>query len=82
MSITAFVQSSAQIVLHDATGITQTKATLSADFTDTGTEHGFQYKYGALPEIDEFSKVALSSLSDPVALVSDGNYAWSARKAK
>ncbi|WP_300848397.1 hypothetical protein, partial [uncultured Duncaniella sp.] len=51
--------SSAQIALHEATDITQTKATLSADFPDASADHGFQYKYGFLPEIDEFSKSAL-----------------------
>lgn len=44
----------AQIVLHEATDVTQTKATLSADFPDPSAPHGFQYKYGTLPEIDEF----------------------------
>lgn len=78
----AFVQSAAQIVLHEATGITQTKATLSADFPDSSVEHGFQYKYGTLPEIDEFSKIALSELSDPVQLMTNSSTGWTARLAK
>lgn len=72
---------SAQITLHEATNITQTKATLSADFPDLSEEHGFQYKYGTLPEIDEFSKVALAPASDPVQINTSGK-AWSARAVK
>ena len=71
----------AQIVLHEAADVTQTKATLSADFPDFSVEHGFQYKYGTLPEIDEFSKLALLSVSDPVQINTTGN-AWSARIVK
>lgn len=71
----------AQIVLHEATDVTQTKATLSADFPNLNVEHGFQYKYGTLPEIDEFSRLALSSVSDPVQINTTGN-AWSARTVK
>jgi len=70
---------SAQITLHDATNITQTKATLSADFPDLNTEHGFMYKYGIIPEIDEFSQVALSSSSDPINLTSNN---WHSMKSK
>ena len=72
---------SAQITLHEAANVTQTKATLSADFPDLYSEHGFQYKYGTLPEIDEFSKVALAPISDPVQLATSAN-AWSARTIK
>jgi hypothetical protein len=72
---------STQIVLHDATDVTQTKATLSADFPDLSAEHGFQYKYGILPELDDFSRLALAELSDPV-LLTTSEYAWSARTAK
>lgn len=70
----------AQIVLHEATDVTQTKATLSADFPD-GYDTGFQYKYGTLTEIDDFSKLALSSLSDPVQINTSGN-AWKGRDVK
>lgn len=69
--IVGATQSVAQIVLHEATDITQTKATLSADFPENSTEHGFQYKYGTVPEIDEFSQIALSSSSDPINLVAN-----------
>lgn len=75
------ISTHAQIVLHEATDVTQTKATLSADFPDLSVEHGFQYKYGTLPEIDEFSRLALSSVSDPVQINTTGN-AWSARTVK
>lgn len=71
----------AQIVLHEATNITQTKATLSADFSDLNNEHGFQYKYGILPNIDEFSRTALSANSDLVQINTTSN-AWSARTVK
>ena len=80
--IVGITQSSAQIVLHEATDITQTKATLSADFSESSTEHGFQYKYGTLPKIDEFSKLALSPTSDPVQINNKSTYAWSARSIK
>lgn len=81
--ITVFTtRANAQIVLQQATGITQTKATLSANFPDLAAEHGFQYKYGTLPEIDEFSKTALSSLSDPVKISTDKTNGWSARSVK
>ncbi len=73
------MSANAQIVLHEATDITQTKATLSADFPDLNSEHGFQYKYGTLPEIDEFSKVALSQHSDPVQLKANN---WKSRSVK
>ncbi len=71
----------AQIVLHEATDVTQTEATLSADFPCLSVEHGFQYKYGTLPEIDEFSRLALSSVSDPVQINTTDN-SWSARTVK
>ncbi len=74
--------SSAQIALHEATDITQTKATLSADFPDASADHGFQYKYGFLPEIDEFSKSALLPTSDPVQINNKSSYAWAARSIK
>lgn len=78
----ACAQSSAEIIIHDATDITQTKATLSADFPDLSIAHGFQYKKGTVPEIDQFSKAALSSNSDPVQISSTGNYAWTAKASK
>ena len=71
----------AQIMLHEASDVTQTKATLSADFPDLSVEHGFQYKYGTLPELDDFSRLALAELSDPVLLTTTDN-AWSARTVK
>lgn len=71
----------AQIVLHDATNVTQTKAVLSAEFPDLNDEHGFQYKYGILPIIDDFSRLALSPYSDPVQLNTNEN-PWSARTVK
>lgn len=70
---------SAQIILHEAANITQSTATLSADFPNLNAEHGFQYKYGTLPQIDEFSKVALSPYSDPVQLDTDN---WRIRSGK
>lgn len=81
MCLLSSVGASAQIVLHDATDVTQTKATLSADFPDLSAEHGFQYKYGTLPELDDFSRLALAELSDPVLLATSEN-AWSARTVK
>lgn len=74
----SYMSPTAQIVLHDATNVTQTKATLSADFPDTSVEHGFQYKYGTLPVIDDFSHCALAPNSDPVN-INPGDlysYAW------
>ena len=68
--IIVITQSSAQIVLHEPTDITQTKATLSAEFPEGSTKHGFQYKYGTLPKIDDFSQLALSPTSDPVQILS------------
>lgn len=73
---------SAQITLHEATDVTQTKATLSADFPDLNSEHGFQYKYGTLPEIDEFSRVALAPFSDPILLITSPTTGWTAQNAK
>lgn len=72
----------AEITLHEATDVTQTKATLSADFPDLSATHGFQYKYGELPSINEFSQLALDELSDPVQISTSGSYAWSARSAR
>ena len=80
--IIVITQSSAQIVLHEPTDITQTKATLSAEFPEGSTKHGFQYKYGTLPKIDDFSQLALSPTSDPVQIINKSSYAWSARNVK
>ncbi len=73
----------AQILLHEATDITQTKATLSADFIDCEgySSKYFLYKAGTFPEIDDFSELALDSLSDRFQLTSTGK-AWSARTVK
>ena len=80
-SVFSLMDAHAQIVLHDATDVTQTKATLSADFPNLNVTHGFQYKYGTLPELDDFSRQALADMSDPVMLMTTGN-AWSARTVK
>lgn len=80
--IVGITQSTAQIVLHEATDITQTKATLSADFPDINAEHGFQYKCGTLSEIDDFSRLALSSTSDPVQIYNNSSYPWVSRPTK
>lgn len=82
IAVGTIAQAPAQITLHEATNVTQTKATLSADFPDLSVEHGFQYKYGTLPEIDDFSRTALAPQSDPVQISTTGSYAWSARTAK
>lgn len=71
----------AGITLHEASDATQTKAVLSASFSDLSLPHGFQYKYGTLPEIDGFSRAALASESDPVLVTTSGN-AWSVREAR
>lgn len=71
-----------RITVNDPTQITQTKATLSADFPDTSVGHGFQYKPGTLPKIDEFSMLALAEGSDPVPLINNSSYRWVARTAK
>ncbi len=41
MLLCGSLRSAAQITLHEATDVTQTKATLSADFPDLNAEHGF-----------------------------------------
>ena len=71
----------ADITLHEASDVSRTKATLSANFTDLSVSHGFQYKYGVLPEIDDFSRTALASQSDPVHITTSGNE-WSARTVR
>ena len=65
----------AQIVLHEATDITQTRATLSADFPDPSEPHGFQYKYGTLLELDAFAAFLLTPTSDPVTFT-QGTKGW------
>lgn len=82
MILCCLLNLSAQIVLHDATNVTQTQVTLSAEFPENSTEHGFQYKYGTLPKIDAFSQLALSPTSDPVQINNKSSYAWSARSIK
>lgn len=79
VAASAMTPVSAQITLHEATNVTQTKATLSADFPDLSVEHGFQYKYGTLPEIDDFSRTALAANSDPVQLNSSTVNKWICR---
>ncbi len=74
----------AQIYLHKASDITQTKATLSADFTNCDESLIFKhlyYKEGMLPTIDDFSKLALDSISEPIQLSTTGKK-WSARTVK
>lgn len=72
----------AQIVLHDATNVTQTKAVLSAEFLDSGfVAKGFEYKFGTVPILDEFSKFVLSQDSEPVQITTTGKQ-WSARTVK
>ena len=82
MILCGLLNLSAQIVLHDATNVTQTKATLSADFPNINAEHGFQYKKGSLPSIDDFSKVALSPNSDPIQLSTSYTSGWVSRPLK
>ncbi len=79
IAVGTIAQAPAQITLHEATNVTQTKATLSAEFPDLSVEHGFQYKYGTLPEIDDFSRTALAPQSDPISLTPNN---WSARTIK
>lgn len=72
----------AQIVLHDATNVTQTKAVLSAEFPDSGfVAKGFEYKFGTVPILDEFSKFVLSQDSEPVQITTTGKQ-WSVRTVK
>lgn len=72
----------AQIVLHDAANVTQTKAVLSAEFPDSGfVAKGFEYKFGTVPILDEFSKFVLSQDSEPVQITTTGKQ-WSARTVK
>jgi hypothetical protein len=75
VSVFFSLNAQAQIVLHEATDVTQTKATLSADFPDLNATHGFQYKYGTLPELDAFAAFLLTPTSDPVTFT-QGAKGW------
>ena len=74
-------KSFSQTVLHDAQEITQTQVYLSADFSQSSQEHGFQYKKGSLPVLDAFSQMALDKLSDPIKIETSGK-AWKSRDVK
>ena len=60
-----------------ATDITQTKATLQAEFIEGSTSNGFEYKYGTIPELDDFASLLLTETSDPVTFT-QGTKAWRA----
>lgn len=57
------------------TDITQTRATLTAQFADGSTQNGFQIKYGTLLPLSTFAQYALSASSDPVDF-SHSSLAW------
>ncbi len=58
-----------------ATNVTQTKATLSADFPDASAVHGFQYKYGTIPTRTDFFNYATINTCDPLTFT-QGSTAW------
>ena len=74
-------KSFSQTNLHYAQNITQTQARLSADFSQNSQEHGFQYKKGSLPVLDDFSRMALDKLSDPIKFETSGKV-WKSRDVK
>lgn len=74
MTIASFADG-ADMTLKDATNVTQTKATLSAEFPDLSAPHGFQYKYGTIPERTEFFKYATAATCDPLTFT-QGSKAW------
>lgn len=74
-------KSFSQTNLHDAQDITQTQAQLSADFSQSSQEHGFQYKKGSLTVLDAFSQMALDKLSDPIKIETSGKV-WKSRDVK
>lgn len=73
--------SHAQLTSSDATDVTQTRATLHAEFPTDASSRGFEYKYGKLTALNEFDRLALSPFSDPVNFTTTGNK-WSARTVK
>lgn len=74
-------KSFSQTNLHDVQDITQTQAQLSADFSQSSQEHGFQYKKGSLTVLDAFSQMALDKLSDPIKIETSGKV-WKSRDVK
>lgn len=71
----------AQLASSDATDVTQTRATLHAEFPSDASSRGFEYKYGKLTALTDFDRLALSPFSDPINLTTTGNK-WSARTVK
>lgn len=71
----------AQLASSDATDVTQTRATLHAEFPSDASSRGFEYKYGKLTALTDFDRLALSPFSDPINLTTSGNK-WSARTVK
>ncbi len=72
----------AQLASSDATDVTQTRATLHAEFPADAASRGFEYKYGKLTWLTDFDRLALSPFSDPINLTTTGNNKWSARTVK
>lgn len=70
------------VTTQPATNVTQTRATLSAQFADGSTNNGFQFKYGILPELNDFDRTALDPASEPVTFITSTGYNWKARANK
>lgn len=69
------------VTTQPATNVTQTRATLSAQFADGSTNNGFQFKYGTLPELNEISEFVLSPQSEPV-LFTQNDKPWNIRSVR
>lgn len=71
------------VITESATDVTQTRATLSAIFAEESTQNGFQFKYGELPELNDFDRVALDPSSEPFTFDTKScYYGWKARANK
>ncbi|MCM1313052.1 MAG: hypothetical protein NC206_05840 [Bacteroides sp.] len=80
--VIAAIASAQEVTTKEASSVTQTHATLTAGFASGSTANGFQFKYGKLASITDFSSHVLSSTSDPVDFAMSGakNFYW--REAK
>lgn len=72
----------AAIPIQPATDITQTEATLTAEFPNASGQNQFQFKEGTLPTVGALSQCALTAWSDPVDITTSSSYGWRVRDVK
>lgn len=73
---------SGEVTMPTVTGVTQTKAMLSATSTDASAQIKYQYKPGLLPSSNVLAKGAMTYNSDPITLSTSASAPWKVRDVK